>query len=109
MFALRPEYYRLLSPPLTNTALFYSGVSPAASPAAELRSTHDGAVVDAECLQCPRQAQADQDVKHITAYGVRDGHVSHTWGKESNTVKVCVQSGDKSLMTGSIPLWSSLS
>ncbi len=82
-----------------NTALFYSGLSPAESPLAELRSTHVGAVVDAECLQCPGQAQAHQDVKHITAYGVGDGHVSQTWGKESNTVKVCLQSGDKWIMT----------
>lgn len=57
-------------------ALFYSGLSLAESPAAGLRSTHVGAVVDAECLQSPGQAQAHQDVKHITAYGVGDGHVS---------------------------------
>lgn len=53
--------------------------------------THDGAVVDAESLQRPRQAQAHQDVKHITADGVGDGHVSQTWGKESNAVKVWTQ------------------
>lgn len=64
------------------------------------RSTHAGAVVDAECLQRPGQAQAHQDVKHITAYGVGDGHVSQTWGKESNTVKISIQSADKSVTTG---------
>lgn len=47
-------------------------------PLAEPTSTHVGAVVDAERLHCPGQAQAHQDVKHITADGVGDGHVSHT-------------------------------
>ena len=88
----------------TNTTLFYSGLSPEESPLVEPRSTHDGAVVDAERLQRPGQAQAHQDVKYITAYGVGDGHVSQTWGKESNTVRVCVRPRDKSIMTRNILL-----
>lgn len=62
-------------------------------------NTHDGARLDAERLQRPGQTQTHQDVKHITAYGVGDGHVSQTWGEERNTVKVCVQSGDKAITT----------
>jgi len=48
------------------------------SPLAERGGTHFRAVVDAERLQRPGQAQAHQDVKHITANGVGDGHVPQT-------------------------------
>lgn len=48
------------------------------SPPAEQGNTHDGARLDAERLQRPGQTQTHQDVKHITAYGVGDGHVSQT-------------------------------
>lgn len=88
-------YHRLLFRSFINKSLFYSASSPTECPLAQLRSTHNGAIVDAECLQCPGQSQAHQDVKHITADGVGDGHVSHTWGKESNIIKVCKQSGGK--------------
>lgn len=97
---------RLLLLPFINTVVFYSGPSPAEAPPGELSATHVGAVVDAECLHRPGQAQAHQDVKHITAYGVGDGHVSQTCGKESNAVKVYSKSGDKSVMTSTILLYS---
>lgn len=51
---------------------------PADAPTAEQGNTHGGARPDAERLQRPGQAQTHQDVKHITAYGVGDGHVSQT-------------------------------
>lgn len=52
--------------------------APADAPPAEQGNTHDGARLDAERLQRPGQTQTHQDVKHITAYGVGDGHVSQT-------------------------------
>lgn len=55
-----------------------SGPSPAESPPLEPTNTHDGAVVDAERLQHPGQAQTHQDVEHVTADGVGDGHVPQT-------------------------------
>lgn len=36
-------------------------------------------------MQGPGQAQPHQDVKHITAYGVRDGHVSQTLPRHNDT------------------------
>lgn len=46
--------------------------------------TYCGSIINNHGLQAPRDAKPHQDVKHIASDGVRDCHVSKSWGDKQH-------------------------